>query len=76
MTTLQLIRTRSCATPPQRPGTSCPANRKWYRNLAVCEATVDALAARRDEWNDALRVLGKAKLAELRALRTPGKSAK
>jgi polyphosphate kinase 2 (PPK2 family) len=53
-----------------------PADKKWFRNLAIAEATVDALAARRDEWNDALRVLGKAKLAALRALRTPGKSAK
>jgi PPK2 family polyphosphate:nucleotide phosphotransferase len=52
-----------------------PADKKWFRNLAIAEATVDALAARRDEWNDALRVLGQAKLAELRALRTPGKSA-
>ena len=52
-----------------------PADKKWFRNLAIAEATVDALAARRDEWNDALRVLGQAKLAELRAMRTAGKSA-
>jgi polyphosphate kinase 2 (PPK2 family) len=52
-----------------------PANKKWFRNLAIAEATVDALEAHRDEWNESLRVLGQAKLAELRALRTPGKSA-
>lgn len=52
-----------------------PADKKWFRNLAIAEATVDALAARRDEWNDALRVLGQAKLAELRAMRAAGKSA-
>ena len=52
-----------------------PADKKWYRNLAIAEAAVDALAARRDEWNESLRVLGQAKLAELRALRTPGKRA-
>jgi polyphosphate kinase 2 (PPK2 family) len=52
-----------------------PADKKWFRNLAIAEATVDALAARRDEWNDALRVLAQAKLAELRAMRAAGKSA-
>ena len=52
-----------------------PADKKWFRNLAIAEATVDALEAHRDEWNESLRVLGQAKLAELRALRTPGKSA-
>jgi len=52
-----------------------PADKKWFRNLAIAEAAVDALEAHRDEWNESLRVLGQAKLAELRALRTPGKSA-
>ena len=52
-----------------------PADKKWFRNLAIAEATVDALEAHRDEWNESLRALGQAKLAELRALRTPGKSA-
>jgi polyphosphate kinase 2 (PPK2 family) len=47
----------------------------WFRNLAVAEATVDALAAHRDEWNDVLRVLAQAKLAELRTMRTAAKSA-
>ena len=52
-----------------------PADKKWFRNLAIAEAIVDALAARRDEWNDALRALAEAKLAELRAMRAAGKSA-
>ena len=52
-----------------------PADKKWFRNLAIAEATVDALAAWRDEWNDALRVLAETKLAELRAMRKAGKSA-
>jgi len=52
-----------------------PADKKWFRNLAVAEATVDALAAYRDEWNDALRALAETKLAELRAMRKAGKSA-
>ena len=49
-----------------------PADKKWFRNLAVAEAIVDALAARRDEWNDALRALADTKLAELRAMRAAG----
>jgi PPK2 family polyphosphate:nucleotide phosphotransferase len=52
-----------------------PADKKWFRNLAIAEATVDALAAYRDEWNDALRALAETKLAELRAMRKAGKSA-
>ena len=52
-----------------------PADKKWFRNLAIAEATVDALAAHRDEWNDALRVLAQAKLAELRSMRATDKSA-
>jgi polyphosphate kinase 2 (PPK2 family) len=52
-----------------------PAGKKWFRNLAVAEAIVDALAAHRDEWNDTLRVLAETKLAELRAMRKAGKSA-
>ena len=52
-----------------------PADKKWFRNLAIAAATVDALAAHRDEWNDALRVLAETKLAELRAMRAAGKSA-
>jgi PPK2 family polyphosphate:nucleotide phosphotransferase len=52
-----------------------PADKKWFRNLAVAEATVDALAAHRDEWNDALRALAETKIAELRAMRKAGKSA-
>jgi len=50
------------------------ADKKWFRNLAIAEATVEALAAHRDEWNDALRVLAQAKLAELRAMRAAAKT--
>jgi PPK2 family polyphosphate:nucleotide phosphotransferase len=52
-----------------------PADKKWFRNLAIAEATVDALAAHRDEWTDALRVLAETKLAELRTMRKADKSA-
>jgi len=58
----------------QAPWHIVPADKKWFRNLAIAEAIVDALAARRDEWQDALRALAEAKLAELRAMRATGES--
>ena len=36
-----------------------PADKKWFRNLAIAEATVDALEAHRDEWNESLRALAR-----------------
>jgi PPK2 family polyphosphate:nucleotide phosphotransferase len=46
-----------------------PANRKWFRNLAITEVLVDTLRGYRDRWNEALEDLSKAKLAELEAYR-------
>ncbi|HEX6367757.1 MAG TPA: polyphosphate kinase 2 family protein [Longimicrobium sp.] len=46
-----------------------PADRKWFRNLAITEALVDTLREHRKHWNDALEDLSKAKLAELAAYR-------
>jgi PPK2 family polyphosphate:nucleotide phosphotransferase len=51
-----------------------PADKKWFRNLAIAEATVEALEAHRAEWTDALRKLAETKLAELRARRKAGKN--
>ena len=45
-----------------------------FRDLGLRAEFVDALAAHRDEWNDALRVLAETKLAELRAMRKAGKN--
>ena len=52
-----------------------PADKKWFRNLAIAEAAVEALEAHRAEWTDTLRKLAETKLAELRAMRKAGKSA-
>nr|MDQ2998907.1 polyphosphate kinase 2 family protein [Chloroflexota bacterium] len=53
-----------------------PANRKWYRNLAVCEALVETLRGYDKGWNKALDAMSKARLAELADFRagkqTPG----
>jgi PPK2 family polyphosphate:nucleotide phosphotransferase len=50
-----------------------PANRKWYRNLAVCEAVVETLRAYRDDWRKALDAMSKARLAELAEFRAAQK---
>jgi PPK2 family polyphosphate:nucleotide phosphotransferase len=46
-----------------------PANRKWYRNLAVCEALVETLAGYNKSWHKALDAVAKARLAELAEMR-------
>jgi PPK2 family polyphosphate:nucleotide phosphotransferase len=46
-----------------------PADRKWFRNLAISEALVERLRGCRDHWRGALEDLSKAKLAELQAYR-------
>lgn len=51
-----------------------PANKKWYRNLAVSEALVVELRRYREAWRAALRAMSEARLAELAALRAKGRS--
>ena len=51
-----------------------PADKKWFRNLAIAEAIVETLESHRAEWTDALRKLAETKLAELRAMRKAGKN--
>ncbi|HEX5688962.1 MAG TPA: polyphosphate kinase 2 family protein, partial [Roseiflexaceae bacterium] len=46
-----------------------PANRKWYRNLAISEALVDTLKGHRDQWRAKLQEMSEAGRAELAALR-------
>jgi PPK2 family polyphosphate:nucleotide phosphotransferase len=46
-----------------------PANRKWYRNLAISEALVDTLKGYREEWRAKLREMSERGRAELAALR-------
>ena len=49
-----------------------PANRKWFRNLAVAQALVQTLRRHREEWRITLSQMSKTKLSELEALRTSG----
>jgi polyphosphate kinase 2 (PPK2 family) len=46
-----------------------PANRKWYRNLAITETILDALRPNVKEWQAALEQRGKEQLEALRAMR-------
>jgi PPK2 family polyphosphate:nucleotide phosphotransferase len=68
---------------PGLPWYLVPADRKWFRNLAVMERMVLALRPHRQRWLDALAQIRKRVLPEIRALRaeaertglerTPGK---
>ncbi len=42
-----------------------PADRKWFRDLAVAEALVEALTPYREKWSAALEKIGEAAKAEL-----------
>lgn len=46
-----------------------PANKKWFRNLAIAEAIVETLKPHQKDWNAALDKLADEKLAELLAMR-------
>ena len=48
-----------------------PANRKWFRNVAVADAIVHALSPYRANWEESLSKLAKKKLAELAAIKEP-----
>jgi PPK2 family polyphosphate:nucleotide phosphotransferase len=57
-----------CAT-PDAPWYLVPADKKWFRNLAVMERIVLALRPYRSAWLDTLKTLGKSRLKEIKALR-------
>jgi PPK2 family polyphosphate:nucleotide phosphotransferase len=59
---------RQCST-SEAPWLVVPADRKWFRNLAVAEALVEALRTRRRVWQARLAELSRQRLAELTALR-------
>jgi PPK2 family polyphosphate:nucleotide phosphotransferase len=62
----------ACAT-PYAPWYVVPADRKWFRNLAVAQAVVEALRPHRDDWQAALRARGEENHEALLALRAQGK---
>jgi hypothetical protein len=50
-----------------------PSDRKWFRNLAVAHAVVEALRPHRADWQAALRSRGEKNYEKLLALRAEGK---
>jgi PPK2 family polyphosphate:nucleotide phosphotransferase len=59
---------RRCST-EAAPWYIVPANRKWYRNLAVCRTLVETLRGYDTSWHKALDAMSKARLAELAEMR-------
>jgi PPK2 family polyphosphate:nucleotide phosphotransferase len=58
-----------CAT-RNAPWYLVPADKKWFRNLAVVERIVLALRPYKERWLDTLRELGKDRLQEIKTLRS------
>jgi len=57
-----------CST-PYAPWYIVPANKKWFRNLAVAEALVNALKPLQNGWRQKLETIGSAEKAEIEAYR-------
>jgi PPK2 family polyphosphate:nucleotide phosphotransferase len=54
---------------PHAPWFIVPANHKWFRNVAIAEAIVEALRPRRKAWMSHLQEIGAEELKQLRAMR-------
>ena len=59
---------RKCST-KAAPWYVVPANKKWFRNLAVSQALVDTLGQYRSQWHAALDAMSQARLQELAEFR-------
>ncbi len=55
---------------PESPWLVVPADKKWYRNLAVAQALVEALEPLEKSWVESLEKVGEKAKAELTAYRT------
>jgi PPK2 family polyphosphate:nucleotide phosphotransferase len=53
----------------EAPWTVVPADRKWYRNLAIAESLVDRLEGHRKTWSARLKELSEQRLEELAEIR-------
>ncbi|MEO7718127.1 MAG: PPK2 family polyphosphate kinase [Capsulimonas sp.] len=63
----------SATAAPHAPWYIIPGNHKWYRNLAIATTIRDTLAAHKDEWEEALKKIGEARLKELKEARAGSK---
>lgn len=50
-----------------------PANKKWFRNLAIAETLVEALKPYKDEWMKALEARGRTELKKIQEFRNAQK---
>jgi PPK2 family polyphosphate:nucleotide phosphotransferase len=57
-----------CST-PEAPWYIVPADKKWFRNLAVAEAIVEALKPYRESWLERLAEAGRQELAKIERFR-------
>jgi PPK2 family polyphosphate:nucleotide phosphotransferase len=57
-----------CST-PHAPWFVVPANKKWFRNLAIAEAIVNALKPYERQWRSRLEKIGQKEKAEIEAYR-------
>jgi PPK2 family polyphosphate:nucleotide phosphotransferase len=57
-----------CST-PSAPWHIVPANKKWFRNLAVAQTIVNALRPLQNGWRRKLEAIGKEELAKIEAYR-------
>ena len=63
-----------CST-SRAPWHVVPADKKWFRNLAVAETVVELLRPHREGWLASLRKRGEEELAKIQAARTAGEIA-
>jgi PPK2 family polyphosphate:nucleotide phosphotransferase len=59
---------RKCST-PAAPWLIVPADKKWFRNLAIAQTLVETLGAYESDWERVLAAQSKTKLAELKKFR-------
>ncbi len=69
-----MSRRSATPAPSTRPGTSAPwhiipADRKWFRNLAIAEVLAGAMRELAPSWRAALDEMSAARVAELQAFR-------
>ena len=64
-----------CST-PYAPWYIVPANKKWFRNLAVAQTIVNALRPLQNGWRRKLGAIGKEELAKIEAYRRQLKASK
>ena len=62
----------SACTTDAAPWYVVPANRKWYRNLAVAETLVETLRPHADGWLEILKQRGEAELQAIHAAKSRG----